>query len=127
METLIENTVRVTIKHSDSEPIASVATTASVNREQATGAERPLKPQAPCDRIMAEFLQCAGESPVTYGNFAGIAGNIGAGRAPKWQNDGETNGFARYFSNYARYSGCLKPRRRSRLGRRRQRPGANPW
>ena len=56
MLTLIENTVRVTIKQSESAPIASAAATASCNREEATGAERPLKPIAPDDRIMAEFL-----------------------------------------------------------------------
>jgi hypothetical protein len=39
MLTLIENTVRVTIKDSDSEPIASAVATASISREEATGAE----------------------------------------------------------------------------------------
>jgi hypothetical protein len=53
METLIESTVRVTIRHSDSEPIASDAATASASREDATGAGRPVKPNAPGDRIMA--------------------------------------------------------------------------
>ena len=52
METLIESAVRVTITHSDSEPIASAAATASISREEATGVERPLKPKAPGDRIM---------------------------------------------------------------------------
>ncbi|MDB5635782.1 MAG: hypothetical protein JWP51_690 [Bradyrhizobium sp.] len=52
MATLIESTVRVTIRHSDSEPIASEAATASVSREEATSAERMLKPDAPDDRIM---------------------------------------------------------------------------
>ena len=51
-ETRIESTVRVTIRHSDSEPIASDAATASISRDEATGAERPLKPAAPGDRIM---------------------------------------------------------------------------
>jgi len=41
MLTLIENTVSVTIRHSESEPIASDATTASISREEATGTERP--------------------------------------------------------------------------------------
>ena len=53
METLIETTVRVTIRHSDSEPSASDAATAFHSREEATGAGRPLKPRAPDDRIMA--------------------------------------------------------------------------
>jgi hypothetical protein len=42
----------VTIRHSDSDPIASVAATASVNRDGTAGALRPLKPAAPGDRIM---------------------------------------------------------------------------
>jgi hypothetical protein len=65
MLTLIESTVRATIRHSDSEPIASEAATASISRDEATGAERPLKPAAPGDRVMAGILQCAGESPAT--------------------------------------------------------------
>jgi hypothetical protein len=71
MLTLIENTVRVTIRHSDSEPIASAVATASISRDEATGAEWPSKPPAPDDRIMAEFLRCASESlatPVTRRN-----------------------------------------------------------
>jgi hypothetical protein len=55
MVTLIESTVRVTIRHSDNAPIASVAATASFRRDEATGAERPLKPQAPDDRIMIRY------------------------------------------------------------------------
>jgi hypothetical protein len=65
MLTLIDSTVRATIRHSDSEPIASEAATASVSRDEATGAEWLLKPAAPCDRIMAGILQGAGESPAT--------------------------------------------------------------
>ena len=71
MLTLIENTVRVTIRHSDSEPIASAVATASISRDEATGTEWPSKPPAPDDRIMAEFLRCASESlatPVTRRN-----------------------------------------------------------
>jgi hypothetical protein len=41
MLSLIETRVSVTIRHTDSAPIASEAATASVSREQATGAERP--------------------------------------------------------------------------------------
>jgi hypothetical protein len=41
MLSLIETRVSVTIRHRDSAPIASEAATASVSREQATGAERP--------------------------------------------------------------------------------------
>ena len=47
--TLIENTVRVTIRHSDSPPIASETATAWVNRDEATGVPRLLKPKAPGD------------------------------------------------------------------------------
>jgi hypothetical protein len=65
MLTLIENTVRVTIRHSDSDPIASAAATASISRDEATGAAWPSKPPAPDDRIMAEFLRCASESLAT--------------------------------------------------------------
>src|SRR5664279_3438248 len=83
METLIESAVRVTITHSDSEPIASEAATAWASREEATGAVRPSKPAAPGVRIMVEFLRCAGESPPRPPDFAGIAGNIGAGAASK--------------------------------------------
>jgi hypothetical protein len=54
MVTLIESMVRVTIRHSDSEPIASEAATVRISRDEATGAERPLKPVAPGDRIMAQ-------------------------------------------------------------------------
>jgi hypothetical protein len=52
--TLIESTVRVTIRHSDNEPMAGEAATASVSRDDAAGEERPLKPAAPGDRFMAE-------------------------------------------------------------------------
>ena len=65
MLTLIENTVRVTIRHSDSEPIARAVATASISRDEATGAEWPSKPPAPDDRIMAEFLRCASKSLAT--------------------------------------------------------------
>jgi len=65
MATLIESNVRVTIRHSDSEPIASVAATASASRDEATGADGLSKPAGPGDRIMAEILQCTGESPAT--------------------------------------------------------------
>lgn len=55
MLTLIENTVSVTITQSDSEPIASVAATASCSLVEATRAERLLKPVARGDRVMVEF------------------------------------------------------------------------
>lgn len=49
----IDNTVMVTIRHSDNALSASEATTASINRWDATGALWPLKPVAPGERIMA--------------------------------------------------------------------------
>jgi hypothetical protein len=79
MVTLIESTVSVTIRHSDSAPTARVAATVWVSRDEATGAERPSKPAPPGDRIMAEILHCAGESPATFQVIAtGVTGNIAA-------------------------------------------------
>ena len=52
MVTLIDNTVSVTTRHSDSVPIASEVATALVNREEATGAGWFAKPTVPGDRIM---------------------------------------------------------------------------
>ncbi len=64
IETLIENTVRVTITKSDNAPIASVAATASVSRDDAAGAERALKPAPPGDHFMAgDPLESGRESP----------------------------------------------------------------
>ena len=65
METLIESTVRVTIRHIDNEPMASEAATAPASLDEETGAVGRSKPKAPGDRIMAEILQGAGESPAT--------------------------------------------------------------
>ena len=50
--TLVENTVRVTIRHSDNAPIASEAATAWVNLDDAIGTTRLSKPAAPDDHIM---------------------------------------------------------------------------
>jgi hypothetical protein len=52
IEIVIESTVNVTIRQSETEPTASVAATAPGNRDNAR-AERPLKPAAPEVRIMA--------------------------------------------------------------------------
>src|SRR5258708_10542352 len=69
MVTLVESTVSATIRQSDSAPIASEAATVWVSRDDATGAERLSKPAPPpCDRVMAEILRCAGESPATSGD-----------------------------------------------------------
>ena len=63
MAILVESTVRVTIRHSDTAPSASEAATAWVSPDEATSAARPSKPAASGDRVMAEILECAGESP----------------------------------------------------------------
>src|ERR1700712_2446654 len=95
MLTLIDITVRRTIRHRGSEPIASEAATALVIRDEATGAAWPSKPAARDDRIMA------GKSFGTRANhprqplFTGIAGNIWAARTQKWRNNGSTCGYAR--------------------------------
>jgi hypothetical protein len=83
MVTLIDSTVRVTIRHSDSPPIASEPATAWVSLDKATGAERLSKPEAPDDRIMVEFLEYAGESARFVQNLAATAGNIAAAPASK--------------------------------------------
>jgi hypothetical protein len=49
---LLDITVRVTIRHSDSEAIASEAATASISRGDATATVGPVKPAAPEDRVM---------------------------------------------------------------------------
>jgi hypothetical protein len=77
MLTLIESAVRVTIRHSDNEPIASEAATASVSRDEATGAVGLSKP-APDDRIMAENPSMRGRITRRIQNYPGIAGNFAA-------------------------------------------------
>ena len=52
MVALIDNTVRVTARQSDSVPIASEVAMAPSNREEATGARLLSKPTAPGDRII---------------------------------------------------------------------------
>jgi len=49
---LFDSTVRVTIRQSDSEAIASEAATASNSRGDATTIAGQLKPTAPEDRVM---------------------------------------------------------------------------
>src|ERR1035437_6361639 len=100
METLIESAVRVTIRHSDSEPIASEAATASASRDEATGAERPLKPPVPGNRIIAKILQGAGESPRATGILLESPAILRRELARKWRNGG-------VFGRYARYFRCL--------------------
>ena len=52
MVALIDSTVSMTIRQSDSVPIASEVAMALVNREDATGAGWLAKPTVPGDRIM---------------------------------------------------------------------------
>jgi hypothetical protein len=83
-EIVIESTVSVTTKASDSEPIASRTATALVSPDEATGAERASKPAAPGDRFMAgNPLHRTGEAPVAVERFAAIAGDIAAARGSK--------------------------------------------
>ena len=56
MLTLIEKTVSVTIRQSDSEPIASAAATVSISRVEATRVARLSKPAARGDRVMVGFI-----------------------------------------------------------------------
>jgi len=51
----VDSAVNVTTRHNESAPSASEAATASINREEATGALRPPKPAALGERIMAEI------------------------------------------------------------------------
>jgi hypothetical protein len=88
MLTLIDSTASATITHSDSEPIASEAATASVSLDEATGAERPLKPKAPGDRVMAEILQGGANHPRDINDSAVMTGNIAAAavrKTAKWR------------------------------------------
>ena len=69
---LIDNTVNVTMRHSDSVPIASEVAMALANREEATGAAWLAKPAMPGDRIMVQILATRDESPAA----SSIAGSI---------------------------------------------------
>src|ERR1019366_994346 len=93
METLIESAVRVTITHSDSEPIASEAATAWASREEATGAVRPSKPAAPGVRIMVRNPSMRGritprDSQISQESLA----ILGRELPRKWQNGGDSAG-----------------------------------
>jgi len=79
-EALIDSTVSVTARQSDTVPIASEVTIALVNRADATGAGRLSKPAVRGDRIMGPILQYAAESAATRGNFTSVAGNNAASR-----------------------------------------------
>ena len=49
---MLDSTVMVTIRQSDSEAIASDAATASLSRVDATATAGPVKPAVPEDRVM---------------------------------------------------------------------------
>lgn len=49
---VLDTTVMVTIRQSDSEAIASEAATASISRGEATATAGLVKPAAPEDRVM---------------------------------------------------------------------------
>jgi hypothetical protein len=51
---LLDSTVRVTIRHSEREAIASEVATASLSLLDATSAAGLVKPAAPEDRVMVE-------------------------------------------------------------------------
>jgi hypothetical protein len=52
MPILLDSTVTATIRHSESEAIASEAATASISRGDATATVGLVKPAAPEDRVM---------------------------------------------------------------------------
>jgi hypothetical protein len=81
MLTLIDITVRVTITHSESAPIASEAATALVNRDEATGAAWLSKPAARSDRVMAGKSLKPRTNHPRKRFIAGIAGDIWAADA----------------------------------------------
>ena len=72
MLTLIESTVSVTTRHSDSAPIASEAAMALVKREEATGAGRLPKPAMPADRIMVQDPSRRGRITRDTGEFRSV-------------------------------------------------------
>lgn len=86
---LIDSAVSMTVRQSDSVPIASEVAMALANREEATEAGRLPKPAVPGDRIMVYILQNADESPAIPANFIAIAGNIAATPPRKRRNHGK--------------------------------------
>ena len=114
MLTLIENTVRVTITHSDSEPIASEAATASASRDEATGAGRRSKPAGRATGSWSDFLHCAGESPA----------NTARCRRARRQYCGDT---ALNVAKSRRNQPLCPLFAMFRLRRRPRHPAATPW
>jgi len=90
MVTLIDNTVSVTTRHSESVPIASEVAMALANREEATGAGWFVKPTVPGNRIMLRILEDArANHPAISVNFTTMAGNIAATRTWKAAKSGQ--------------------------------------
>jgi hypothetical protein len=84
---LIESTVTATIRHSDSEPIASVPATASVNPGEATGALGPPNPVVPGDRVMVKSFEVApANHPRQRENLAPRRQQCGEHRVRKWRD-----------------------------------------
>ena len=84
MVTLIESTVRVTIRHSDSAPIASEAATALVNREEATGAGRLDKARSVRTTVSwSKSFKVRANHPRRQASLARPAGNIAAAGRPE--------------------------------------------
>src|SRR6476659_5005675 len=122
MVTLIESTVSVTIRHSDSAPIASEAATVSVSRDEATGAGRPSKPAPPpCDRVMAEILHCAGESPAASGDGNSHDRQYCGGAPSKSGKMKAAGSVMPAFHVIQAHVSGVKTRRRDRPGRRSRR------
>jgi hypothetical protein len=88
MPTLIVNTMSVTIRQSDSEPIASAAATASFNRVEATRVERLSKPAARGDRFMVRFLCGAAELAALSADSQVPLATLRRARQRSWQNHG---------------------------------------
>src|SRR5580698_8663884 len=96
MLTLIEKTVSVTIRQSDSEPIASAAATVSISRVEATRVARLSKPAARGDRVMVGFLLSAAESAATPADSQAWLAILRRPTTRPWQNHGERGRYARY-------------------------------
>ena len=77
----VDSAVNATTRHNENAPSASEAATASINREEATGALRPPKPAAACERVMAGFPGRL-THPRIAKTLAIIAGKIAATSAP---------------------------------------------
>jgi hypothetical protein len=130
MLTLLESSVRATIRQSDIEAIASEAATASISRVDATVATRPLKPAAPVDRIMAMFLQGRCESAPRRGILFNCRRQYWGGAALE---NGKTRAHQPIMPGILPIIPVilvirrLTPRQRAEPGHQPSRPAASPW